>query len=459
MKVLLGPTNYASQPVALMQALRERGVEARHVLYAWNKRSTGYGYRTDRVAKLDARSWPAVQIETLGWALAERFDIYHLWNRSLLCPPGGFGFFSGLDLPIIRAQGAKIIYRFTGYDLRRRSLDMELNPYSPFHAGFEMPYDEQLQTEYLAHLRQFVDAFVVQDPEMGAFLPEAEVIPRGIDLDQLPHVGVEPKTVPLIVHAPSNPELKGSAHVQAAVEALRARGLQFEFKLIQEMKHEDAIGWYKRADIIIDQLLIGWYGVLAIEGMALGKPVIAYVREPLYSKFKPALPIVNANPDDLADRLAELILDPQLRVDAGRRGRPFAEEVHDIRSVAAETERLYQHVAASPSAPGGDVAYLRSRSGELSELFGKARQWDRWSGELRELRRKASQLEQTEAQLAEANARLRTLRHPQRRDAGDGSYADAPADLSGIQARLAALEAEARQFRRNRSRLDASVDS
>ena len=36
---------------------------------------------------------------------------------------------------------------------------------------------------------------------------------------------------------------------------------------------------YRDADIVVDQLLAGWYGGFAVEAMALGKPVIAYLRE------------------------------------------------------------------------------------------------------------------------------------------------------------------------------------
>ena len=32
---------------------------------------------------------------------------------------------------------------------------------------------------------------------------------------------------------------------------------------------------YAQADLVVDQVLIGWYGALAVETMAMGKPVIA----------------------------------------------------------------------------------------------------------------------------------------------------------------------------------------
>jgi glycosyltransferase involved in cell wall biosynthesis len=472
MRALLGPTNFAGQPVALMRALRARGVDAHHVLYDWRK-GGGFAYDTDRVVTLDRRSWPSAQLGVLDGALDEGFDVFHLWNRSLICPPGEIGVLHGLDLPFLRASGARIVYRFTGYDLRRRSLDMELNPYSPFHAGFTMPTDERVQSEYIEHLRSWVDCFVVQDPEMQAFLPEAEVIPRGIDLSRYPYAEPEPRDVPLVVHAPSNPGVKGTAHVERAVQFLRDRGLRFEFTLITGMSHEQALAVYRRADIVIDQLLIGWYGVLALEGMALGKPVIAYVREPLFSDFRPPLPIVNASPMDLADRLAELIVDPALRAERGQRGREFVEQVHDIRRVAEQTHALYERLSCADRARARPSArYLAALAPELEAILVHAEGYQRWAGELPELRRKAQRYDEHAADLPELRSKakqldrllpeLRELRaRAEARDATPTLAALGPIDESTearLSDRLAALDRRARAFRRTRARLDAAED-
>src|SRR6058998_2007963 len=38
-------------------------------------------------------------------------------------------------------------------------------------------------------------------------------------------------------------------------------------------------GLSETADLLVDQLLTGWYGAVAVEMMALGKPVVCYLRE------------------------------------------------------------------------------------------------------------------------------------------------------------------------------------
>jgi hypothetical protein len=49
MKVLLAPTNFANQPALLTRALRERSVDARHLLYAWSGRNV-FGFDREHVA-------------------------------------------------------------------------------------------------------------------------------------------------------------------------------------------------------------------------------------------------------------------------------------------------------------------------------------------------------------------------------------------------------------------------
>ena len=45
------------------------------------------------------------------------------------------------------------------------------------------------------------------------------------------------------------------------------------------MTHGEALGRLAAADLVVDQLVLGWYGAVAVEAMALGRPVLAYIRE------------------------------------------------------------------------------------------------------------------------------------------------------------------------------------
>ncbi len=103
---------------------------------------------------------------------------------------------------------------------------------------------------------------------------------------------------------------------------------------------------------MVDQLLAGWYGGFAAECMALGKPVIAYLRKGdlqfLPQKMRDELPIINADPDTIHDVLKEWIRHPGSALEArGRFGRRFFEEWHDPRKIARTVEGYYKKALSS----------------------------------------------------------------------------------------------------------------
>ena len=342
MKIIMAPVNITGQPLILVEGLRKQGVDA-HLLQYTHGGSYPFGYRTDRVVDLAGRDRATAQIETLKECLEEDFDIFHFWLRTLFFG-GRYEEFTGLDLPFIKSRGKTIVYRFTGHDLRLPSKYIKVNPYNAYRYGFESKFDEEMQKRYIAFLQQYVDQFIVQDPEMQGYFPDATVVPRAMNLEEWPYVGVHPTDCPLVVHAPTDPAFKGTKFVNSAVEELKAEGLQFSFKLISGMQHSEAVSWYKKADIVVDQLHMGWYGILALECMALGKPVMVYIREDLIDKFPNSIPVENANPDNIKDKLRELIKDFDRRSELGKLSRQFVEEVHDVSKVVPQLIDVYDKV-------------------------------------------------------------------------------------------------------------------
>jgi len=58
---------------------------------------------------------------------------------------------------------------------------------------------------------------------------------------------------------------------------------------------------YKEADIVIDQLIIGWYGLQAIEAILTRNQIISYIEYPLIKYLSPNCPIENANVNNLEE--------------------------------------------------------------------------------------------------------------------------------------------------------------
>jgi glycosyltransferase involved in cell wall biosynthesis len=80
--------------------------------------------------------------------------------------------------------------------------------------------------------------------------------------------------------------------------------------------------------------------MVAVEGMAMGKPVLCFIRP----DFEPLLhecPIVRCTQEDLTDRLAELLADPARRRVLGELGRAYVEREHDHTLLAQRLVEIY----------------------------------------------------------------------------------------------------------------------
>ncbi|GEM_PF-1767674 len=384
LRVLMAPQNFADQPMALVRALRKKGFDAHQIHYtAHGVHPLGYALdRAIEIEDLDIRK----QLEVLEQCLEEGFDIYHFWQRSLLHDRPLRGL-TGLDLPLIKARDASIFHRFTGADLRMSEKDRSFNKFSPYHYGYTNPFDEKRQAAYLDFLKDYVETFFVQDPEMAQFFPDARILPRGLELDNWQPIGIQASERPLIVHAPSNPLVKGSRFIMEAVEQLQRENLSFEFKQLDRVPHEQAREWYEKADIIVDQILIGATGVLTLEAWALAKPCVTFLREDLFQSFYQTsdLPVANATPDTITTVLRNLIKDFEWREDLARRGRETVEKFHNINDIAdqyasiCEQARIGRTLSKQDTA---DVRFLRQgiasgiddKPARLSFELGMARQ-------------------------------------------------------------------------------------
>ena len=132
-------------------------------------------------------------------------------------------------------------------------------------------------------------------------MPDAEVVPPGIDLSEYAPRPPTDRRAPVVVHAPSSRRRKGTEHVIAACEQLPV-----DLQIVEGLHHDEARKLYEGADIVVDQLNAGWYGLFAIEAMALGKPVVTFLHDEAVARtedaFGTTVPIVSATAETLADR-------------------------------------------------------------------------------------------------------------------------------------------------------------
>jgi glycosyltransferase involved in cell wall biosynthesis len=172
------------------------------------------------------------------------------------------------------------------------------------------------------------------------WVPDAEVVPPGIDLREYTPAPPTDNPRPVVVHAPSSRRRKGTEHVIAACAQLPV-----ELEIVEGLHHDEARRRYERADIVVDQLNAGWYGLFAIEAMALGKPVVGFLHDEAVARTEEALgtrvPVVSATADTLVDRLRPLVESADERRRIGAASRAYVELVHDADTVAARLLDIY----------------------------------------------------------------------------------------------------------------------
>jgi glycosyltransferase involved in cell wall biosynthesis len=190
---------------------------------------------------------------------------------------------------------------------------------------------------------QRANAQIVGSFDALRWVPDAEMIPPGIDLRPFTPVPPSDRERPLVVHAPSNRERKGTAHVISACERL---GLELD--IVEGVPHDEARERYARADIVVDQLNAGWHGIFAVEAMALGKPVVTHLKPDVVEQAETAygvkVPIVPATKETIVEALRLLVESPAERRRIGAESRTYVERVHDIDRIAARLIDVYSRL-------------------------------------------------------------------------------------------------------------------
>jgi glycosyltransferase involved in cell wall biosynthesis len=348
LRVLHGMYEVAGQGLVLARGLASLGVEARSFSYqvAWDGRVSDIVVDLDRAWGLPGR---AVQMASAYARWASYFDVFHLHFGTSFLP-------RRLDVPLLKRMGKLVVFHFHGCEVRNRAhmlVHHELatcTECDPFCRPAQ-------QKKLLADAARLADLQFFSTLDLAESVPGAVNLPLAIESERWIEAGrVRPLTDPerrdgvhgpvVIAHAPTNKLIKGTGHVVEAVERLRQDFPRVELRMIERQPWAEVPAFLAECDILVDQLMMGWYGLLAIEGMAEAKPVVAYIRDD-FARVRPDLPVVSATPGTIYDVLRELVRDPARRANLGGRGPQFVRTWHDAKVVAGTLLGEYQRVLQS----------------------------------------------------------------------------------------------------------------
>jgi glycosyltransferase involved in cell wall biosynthesis len=309
LKAVHCPVNFAGIGWTNVEALRRKGVDARLVVFNTHPAHP----EADEDLHLPAApEWQRQlkQFRALSRLLPKN-DVFHFYFGLTLVP-------KRFQFPILKAARKRSVYHFVGSDIRGRS-------------PTELAYANA------------ADARIVGSYDAARWIPDADVVPPGIDLSTI-KAGPPRSEGPIrVAHAALSRRRKGTDLIVAACNEL---GLELD--VIENVRHDQVGRRLASADIVVDQLNSGWYGLFAIEAMAYGKPVAGFIHDEAAARtakaFGVEVPIARTTKNTLVEDLRRLADSHEERHDRGRASRAYVERVHDADAMADRLIDIYSRL-------------------------------------------------------------------------------------------------------------------
>ena len=282
-------------PQALARAQREMGLESVSMAFS----QTRFGYEADLI--LAPTSISRLELERRRWAFLARalrdFDVFHFNAGSSLAPHSdprrsptarqrAYDWYASVlelrDLPLMRRLGKAIFVTFQGSDVRQADV---------FRERFPVTYASELQPNAasddrkrrtIALFDRYADGLYAATPDLLHILPDrAELLPDvTVDLRDWRPVRDTQRTTA------RRPCAQRSDHQGNALRRSSRRATSLGRDRVELESSKVGLGRCapdvragrppRRTDAV------GWYSVLGVELMALGKPVMRTSRRPRF---------------------------------------------------------------------------------------------------------------------------------------------------------------------------------
>ncbi len=351
MKVLHLPTSVGGHSWGLAQGEKILGLDSKVLV----SRQNWLNYNCDICLHLEKKSKikklliPLIEF----FKIRDKFDVFHFNFGSSLIDYPQYGL-NLLDLPFYK--GVKIM-TYNGCDARQKYPTIQRVGFSACHevdcydglCNSWQQYD--VKRKRIAKVEKNVDHIFALNPDLMYFLPEDKTsfLPYAIaGWYEIEESKYEIKDKIKIVHAPTNRACKGSKYIIKALKELQQRFSNVEISLIENVPYNEALKLYRESHIVVDQVLVGWYGGLAVEVMKMGKPVTVFIREEdlrfIPKKMAEDLSetIINTDPYNIFDKLAKYIDNIQLLYQKSEASREYVSKWHNPEYVASITKEAYE---------------------------------------------------------------------------------------------------------------------
>lgn len=345
MRVLHLPQNIAAQITITVRALRDIGVQARGISPRFVIMPNDVVEFVPDFPKETIKAAP-VRWSKAHWGRTKKIlqaimwaDVVHWHFQPALL--------MALDLWVAKVLGKRVCVEFWGSDIRLPELEAQRNVY--YADGWKRGLYKLESTAQSQRLQrrfaQINPTVFVPDVQMLGYvdrqlLPDVRLIERRVCVqDYATHYPDIGQRKPTVMHIPSVPAFKGTPAVEAAVQSLSAQH-DFEYRSMTGVTYDEAMRAMAACDIYVDQLVLGVFGLAAVQAMAYGKPTVCYMLPEMQAAL-PDMPIIHATQENLHDVLDNLLRNPQLRHEIGMKSRAWVEQHNNAHKIASDLVKIY----------------------------------------------------------------------------------------------------------------------
>lgn len=352
-RVLHLPYNVGGNPLHLSRGERELGLDSQTLTYGEHK----FGYKSDHSLNVCDGDKLGRLIKGSGAFLDVRnkYDVFNFnFGSSLIhFPNRGLTQF---ELPFY-PKNKKLFAVYQGCDARQKFPTMKRTTIAACHnpACYSGQCNsgrlDELRRKGIEKMSEYTEHMWALNPDLLYFLPKekSSFLPYAVSPPEPASNSNRSDLTLKILHAPTNRAAKGSDTVLAVLEKLKTKyGSRIELVIVENLPYEKALQAYSQADLIIDQILIGWYGAFAVECMFMKKPVMVRVAEEDLHFLPPKMAeqlrssVINADPNTIEQNLISVIEQPEQLSLIANNAEAYAHQWHHPRQVAQVTKEFYE---------------------------------------------------------------------------------------------------------------------
>lgn len=334
----IGPANYASQA----------NEWARSIRIHLGLRASSFG-PVSRLSREPDRKWPNVSrmsLPELGRFAGTTIETYsHILVDAFLSPLGGFqGANVRNDIATLRANDIRVGLIAHGSEIRDPDRHRAEYSFSYFNNAPDEWVDRirAIVHENASIARSFGGPMFVSTPDLLLDLPTAQWLPLVL---ADPKAWVSPPAFehsgPVrVMHHPSRaiPPVKGTHYIMPVLETLAAEGLIEVIAPAEHVAPSMMPDLMRSADVVVDQIQTGAYGLTAVEAMASGRLVVGYLGEHVRAQVDVEIPLVDGSPEDFESVMRQIVKDRDASRAMAAQGPHYVEAIHDGRRSAAILE-------------------------------------------------------------------------------------------------------------------------